>query len=171
MAWINRAALEAVAADEGVAVNELVDSMADDPVAWKFDNLPHQDLAERLCQLNPALHGRLVQAKVLVPFVVWLVHQREEREEELRCANETGARSQAALEVYGPFLPGGDADEDDAAWFRELEEDAEQDGLEMLARWSQQDIGKDQDTLDDEEDERIADLRRNALGDSRAGRL
>jgi len=161
--WTNQAALEAVAEDEGVAVDELMN----DAVEQTFSNPLHQKLAEHLRRLNPSLFQRLEQAKALAPFVVWLVHQRDLRAMELRGSNMIDAESQASLDVYGPFLPG--PDEDEAAWFRELEENAEQEGLEMLARWSQQDLGKDQTTLDDEEDERLANLRARADDENRTG--
>jgi hypothetical protein len=163
LAWINRAALEAVAADEGEAVDDLVD----DAVAQMSSCPRQEELAGRLLRLNSSLYQRLVKGDALAPFVVWLVHQRDLRAMELRRSNMTDTESQASLDVYGPFLPG--PDEEEAAWFRELEEDAEQEGLEMLARWSQQDLGKDQDTLDDEEDERIADLRARAADENRTG--
>lgn len=163
--WINQAALEAVAADEQVAVEELADSVADNPVAWKFGNPLHQRVTQQIRHGNPTLFGRLIQAKALAPFVVWLVHQQQERAMELRRANVAEASSRAALEIYGPFLPTADQDE---AREQEEAEEAEQEGLEMLARWSQQDLGKDQDTLDDEEDERIADLHARAAEENKS---
>lgn len=128
VAWVNRAALEAVAADEGEAADDLVA----DAVAQTFSNPLHQDLMQRLRRLNPSLFRRLVQAKALAPFVVWLVHQQQERAMELRRSNVQEASSRAALEIYSPFL-GADLEDEQTPEVDEVEPGIERELVEYLA--------------------------------------
>ncbi len=132
--WINQAALEAVAADEGVAVDELAESVADNPVAWMFGNPLHQRLTQQMRHGNPTLFRRLIQAKALAPFVVWLVHQKDQRELELRGANVQEASSQAALETYGPYL--GTVEDEEKPEPDEVEPGIEREMVEYLASLS-----------------------------------
>jgi len=134
VAWINRAALEAVAADEGVAVDELAASVADNPVAWMFGNPLHQRLTQQLRRGNPTLFRRLIQAKALAPFVVWLAHQKDLREMELRVANVQEASSRAALETYGPYL--GTVEDEEKPEPDEVEPGIEREMVEYLASLS-----------------------------------
>jgi hypothetical protein len=129
VAWINQAALEVCAEEDHTTVDDLVD----DAVTRQMGNPLHQSVRDRIRYLNPDLFRRLVQAKALAPFVVWLVKQKRDREMELRRSNVMEASSRAALEVYGPFL-GPDPDEENEPEEEEIEPGIPLEMVEYLAR-------------------------------------
>jgi hypothetical protein len=97
----------------------------------------HEKLAGSLEARNPGLYQRLVTEQVLPYFLVWLVEKKLETELTLRRSGMVqDARSQAALEVYGPYLEDWDNPENSLEKLREAEEESDQEGLEELAAWS-----------------------------------